>query len=237
MCCYRILKTSFAYRSCNDTSHRFATLFFEFDVILSPPFSIATTTLQVFSDHLSSSQFFQLVSTAAAANSSQSCSISSPLTSTLFTSSLLFSTLPNDSRLVFTLPTQHVPVLLCTTNLAQSTSQYYFVLQRLHLARPSTKHACTGQQRNNRRPPEIANLSQFRAIDAHDPTEGLPQATLQFRAMDAHDPTEGLSATSRGTAEITILLQFRAINAHDPTEGLQIRKHLPDQGRPQKHRV
>ena len=34
------MKTSFAYRSCNDTSHSFATLFFEFDVILSPPFQL-----------------------------------------------------------------------------------------------------------------------------------------------------------------------------------------------------
>ena len=92
MCCYRILKTSFAYRSCNDTSHSFATLFFEFDVILSPPFSIATTTLQVFSDHLSSSQFLQLFSTAAAANSSQSCSISPP-SPQLFSLLLCFSQL------------------------------------------------------------------------------------------------------------------------------------------------
>ena len=34
--------------------------------------------------------------------------------------------------------TKHVLVLLCTTKLAQSTSQYYFVLQSLHKARPST---------------------------------------------------------------------------------------------------
>jgi len=34
--------------------------------------------------------------------------------------------------------TKHVPVLLCTTKLAQSTSQYYFVLQSLHKALHST---------------------------------------------------------------------------------------------------
>jgi len=28
--------------------------------------------------------------------------------------------------------TKHFPVLLCTTKLAQSTAQYYFVLQKLH---------------------------------------------------------------------------------------------------------
>ena len=42
--------------------------------------------------------------------------------------------------------TNHFPALLCTTKLAQSTSQYYFVLQTLHKAFPSTTlyyKACT----------------------------------------------------------------------------------------------
>ena len=42
--------------------------------------------------------------------------------------------------------TKHVPVLLCTTKLAQRRSQYYFVLQSLHKALPSTTlyhKACT----------------------------------------------------------------------------------------------
>ena len=34
--------------------------------------------------------------------------------------------------------TKHFPVLLCTTKLAQSTFQYYFVVQRLHETLPST---------------------------------------------------------------------------------------------------
>ena len=34
--------------------------------------------------------------------------------------------------------TKHFPVLFCPTKLAQSTSQYYFVLQSLHKALPST---------------------------------------------------------------------------------------------------
>ena len=34
--------------------------------------------------------------------------------------------------------TKHFPVLLCTTKLAQTTSQYYFVLQSLHKLLPST---------------------------------------------------------------------------------------------------
>ena len=42
--------------------------------------------------------------------------------------------------------TKHFPVVLCTTKLAQSTSQYYVVLQSLHKALPSTTlyyKACT----------------------------------------------------------------------------------------------
>ena len=42
--------------------------------------------------------------------------------------------------------TKYFPVLLCTTKLAQSTSQYYFVLQSLHKVLPSTTlyyKACT----------------------------------------------------------------------------------------------
>ena len=42
--------------------------------------------------------------------------------------------------------TNHFPVLLCTTKLAQSTSQYYFVQQSLHKLLPSTTvyyKACT----------------------------------------------------------------------------------------------
>ena len=34
--------------------------------------------------------------------------------------------------------TKHFPVLLCTTKLAQSISQYFFVLQSLHKLLPST---------------------------------------------------------------------------------------------------
>ena len=69
--------------------HSFATRFSEFVVSLPHPFSIVKSASQLFSDHLSSS----------ICNRSQSCSISPLLSSTLFTSSLLFSTLPNDSHL------------------------------------------------------------------------------------------------------------------------------------------
>ena len=52
------------------------------------------------------------------------------------------------STLYYKACTKHVPVLLCTTKLAQSTSQYYFVLQSLHKALHSTTlyyKSCTKQ--------------------------------------------------------------------------------------------
>ena len=39
--------------------------------------------------------------------------------------------------------TKPVPVILCTTNLAQSTSQHYFVLESLHTTLPKTHQALT----------------------------------------------------------------------------------------------
>ena len=50
------------------------------------------------------------------------------------------------TTLYFKACTKHVPVLLCTTKLAQSTSQYYFVLQSSQKGLPSTTlyyKACT----------------------------------------------------------------------------------------------
>ena len=52
------------------------------------------------------------------------------------------------TNLYFKACTKHVPVLLCTTNLAQNTSQYYFALQSLHKTLPCTTlnyKACTKQ--------------------------------------------------------------------------------------------
>ena len=56
-----------------------------------------------------------------------------------------FETLPN-TTLYYKACTQYSPVLLCTTMLAQSTPEYYFVLQSLQKARRSTTlyyKACT----------------------------------------------------------------------------------------------
>ena len=60
------------------------------------------------------------------------------------TSSQLISSGPSSSHSMSC--AKHVAVLLCTTKLAQTTSQYYCVLQNMHKARPSTTldhKACT----------------------------------------------------------------------------------------------
>ena len=51
----------------------------------------------------------------------------------------IYTEKPLQNTLYYKACTKHFPVLLCTTtNLAQSTSQYYFVLRSLHKALPST---------------------------------------------------------------------------------------------------
>jgi len=54
----------------------------------------------------------------------------------------LFSGSLPSTTLYYKACTKHFPVLLCTTKLAQSPSQYYFVLQSLHKALPSTTLYC-----------------------------------------------------------------------------------------------
>ena len=132
MCCFWIPKTSFDYRSCHETPHSLATLFSEFDVILPHSFSIVTTASQLFSDHLNSSQFLQLFSTALKVVPSLL-----PLSSTLFTSSLLFSTFPNDSHLCP--PRLHSSQLLSTRFSSSSTlpTSSHLRLRSTHLTSSS----------------------------------------------------------------------------------------------------
>ena len=56
----------------------------------------------------------------------------------LCTTKSLDKALPPSTTLYYQPCTKHFPVLLCTTKLAQSTSQYYFVLQSSHTALTST---------------------------------------------------------------------------------------------------
>ena len=64
---------------------------------------------------------------------------------TLYCKKSLDKALPS-TTLYYKACTKHIPVLLCTTKFAQTTSQYYFVLQGLHKAHSSTTlyyKACT----------------------------------------------------------------------------------------------
>ena len=71
----------------------------------------------------------------------------------------------------------YFPVLLCTTELAQSTSQYYFVLQTLHKALPSTTayyKACTKHF------PVYCVLQSLQKL--------LPRTTLYYKACTNYFP-------------------------------------------------
>ena len=104
-------------------SHSLATLFSQFDVILLHPFSIATTASQLFSDHLNSSQFLQLFSTALkvvpslppSAQLFSPLPCSSPLSPTTLTSAHLVFTLLNSSLLASAL-LQLFPLLLTSAS-------------------------------------------------------------------------------------------------------------------------
>ena len=86
--------------------------------------------------------------------------------------------------------TKHVPVLLCTTTLAQGMSQYYFVLQSLHKTCPSTTlyyKACTKHVRVLLCTTKLAqNTSQYYSVlQLH---KARPSTTLYYKACRKHVP-------------------------------------------------
>ena len=68
--------------------------------------------------------------------------------------------------------------ILCTTKLAQSTSQYYFVVQSLHKARPSTT-SCTTKL--------AQSISQYFCV-LQSLHKALPSTTLYYKACTKHFP-------------------------------------------------
>ena len=87
--------------------------------------------------------------------------------------------------------TKHVPVLLCTTKLAQSTSQYYFVLQSLHKALPSTTlyyKACANYFPVLLCTTKLAqNTFQYYFV-LQSLHKTLPSTTLYYKACTKHCP-------------------------------------------------
>ena len=82
--------------------------------------------------------------------------------------------------------TKHFPpVLLCTTNLAQSTSQYYFVLRSLHKALPSTTlyyKACTKHLPVLLCTTKLAQGASQYYFVLHSLHKALPSTTLYYKA-------------------------------------------------------
>ena len=107
--------------------------------------------------------------------------------------------------------TKHVPVLLCTTKFAQSTSQYDFVLQSLHKARPSNTlyyKACAGYF------PVLLSTTKFaQSTSQYDFVlqslhRVLPSTTLHDKACTKHFPV--LLCTTKlaqGTSQYFFVLQ------------------------------
>ena len=102
-----------------------------------------TLALHLNSSHLSSSHLISCLPICQLSSSWLfSCQL---LPSTDVYNKSLHKRLPS-TTLYYKACTNYFPVLLCTTKLAQSTSQYYFVLQSLHKLLPSTTlyyKACT----------------------------------------------------------------------------------------------
>ena len=156
-----------------------ANTFFTLDsALFTPRPPHFTLALHLNSSHLSSSHLIscllicRLSSSWLSSMSSQhspAFHISSKLVSTHLGSSARPSTTSYHKACA-----EYFPVLLCTTKLAQSTSQYYFLLQSLHKALPSTT-LC------------------YKACTKHFPvllctTKLAPSTTLYYKACTKHVP-------------------------------------------------
>ena len=100
--------------------------------------------------------------------------------------------------------TKHFPVLLCTTKLAQSTSQYYSVLQSLHKLLPSTTlycKACTKHFPVRLCTTKLAqSTSQYYCV-LEGLHKALPSTTVCYKACTKHFP---------------VLLYYKACMEHFP---------------------
>ena len=128
-------KTRFAYRRCSGPSQLLSSVLWIRRHFASALFNCD----HHFSTLLRPSQLFSIFTTLF--NRSQSCSISSHLSSTLFASSLLFSTLLNDSHLCPPRPnsSQLFPPLLTSAQVASPLSQLISTLTFSTLANSSQR--------------------------------------------------------------------------------------------------
>ena len=93
----------------------------------------------------------------------------------------------------------YFPVLLCTTKLAQSTSQYYFVLQSLHstsqLAQTTSQYYCVLQSLHKALPsttvyyfPKLAQTTSQYYFVLHGLHKLLPSTTVYYKACTNYFP-------------------------------------------------
>jgi len=86
---------------------------------------------------------------------------------------------------------KYFPVLLCTTKLAQSISQYYFVLQSLHKALPSTTlyyNACTNYFPVLLCTTKLAKSTSQYYFVLQSLQKVFPSTTLYYKACTKHVP-------------------------------------------------
>ena len=98
---------------------------------------------------------------------------------------------PLQDTLYYKACTKHFPVLLCTTKLAQSKSQYYFVLQSLHKVLPSASlynKACTKHIQVLLCTPKLAQSTSQHYFVLQCLHKALPSFTSYYKACTKHVP-------------------------------------------------
>ena len=96
---------------------------------------------------------------------------------------------PVQNTLYYKACTKHFPVLLCTTKLAQSTPHYYFVLQDLQKAFPSTTlyyQACTKHFPVLLCITKLAHSTSQYYFVLQDLQKAFPSTTLYYQACSQH---------------------------------------------------
>ena len=121
--------------------------------------------------------------------------------------------------------TKHSPVLLCTTRLAQNTSQYYFVLQSLRKPLPSTTlyyKACTKHSPVLLRTTKLAeNTFQYYFV-LQSLQKTLPSTTLYYKACTLsgirHSELEGYTVSTPLEVAYATRSGIRHSKWHTPLE-------------------
>ena len=123
----------------------------------------------------------------------------------------------SSTTLYYTACAKYVPVLLCTTELAQSTSQYYFVLQSLQKVRPRTSlycKACTKYLPILLCTTKLAQSTSQYYFVLQRLRKALPSTTLYSKLAQSTSPV--LLCTTKLTQNSSHLVtyHYRSLDAH-----------------------